>query len=148
MAYIKGDDRRQHILFPDCLEDYVEQDAPVRLFDAFVGKLDRKDNKSAVEKTYKELNRFCQKLKLFSKSHLSIDRSKFKAVNAKNRNFTLSKLDDRISRLDEHIAMYMEKLDAMDAEEGRKLSREDVEHKLDVCQKRKDLYEGYRNRAD
>ena len=217
MAYIKGDDRRQHILFPDCIEDYVEQDAPVRLFDAFVDKLDmeqlgfqrfipaetgtpgydprdlmklyiygyfyairssrklarecrcnvelmwllckltpdfrtiadfRKDNKSAVEKTYKELNRFCQKLKLFSKSYISIDGSKFKAVNAKDRNFTLSKLDDRISRLDEHIAMYMEELDAMDAEEGRKLSREDVEHKLDVCRKRKDLYEGYRNRLE
>jgi len=40
MAYIKGEDRRQHILFPDCIEDYVEQDAPVRLFDAFIESLD------------------------------------------------------------------------------------------------------------
>ena len=217
MAYIKGEDRRQHILFPDCIEDYVEQDAPVRLFDAFIESLDmeelgflrfvpadtgtpgydprdlmklytygyfyairssrklareckcnvevmwliskltpdfrtisdfRKDNRKAIEKTFKEFNRFCQRLKLFSKSYISIDGSKFKAVNAKDRNFTLSKLDDRIARLDEHIKLYMEELDALDEEEGRKLSKEDLEHKLDVCQKRKDVYEGYRDQLE
>jgi transposase len=204
-------------LFPDCIEDYVEQDAPVRLFDAFIESLDmeelgflrfvpadtgtpgydprdlmklytygyfyairssrklareckcnvevmwliskltpdfrtisdfRKDNRKAIEKTFKEFNRFCQRLKLFSKSYISIDGSKFKAVNAKDRNFTLSKLDDRIARLDEHIKLYMEELDALDEEEGRKLSKEDLEHKLDVCQKRKDVYEGYRDQLE
>jgi transposase len=108
----------------------------------------RKDNKGAIEKTFKEFNRFCQRLKLFSKSYISIDGSKFKAVNAKDRNFTLSKLDDRIARLDEHIKLYMEELDALDEEEGRKLSKEDLEHKLDVCQKRKDVYEGYRDQLE
>lgn len=39
MAYKKGQDRRQRVLFPDCIEDYVEADAPVRLFDAFVDSL-------------------------------------------------------------------------------------------------------------
>jgi transposase len=89
-----------------------------------------------------------RRLKLFSKSYISIDGSKFKAVNAKDRNFTLSKLDDRIARLDEHIKLYMEELDALDEEEGRKLSKEDLEHKLDVCQKRKDVYEGYRDQLE
>lgn len=217
MAYIKGEDRRQHILFPDCIEDYVKQDAPVRLFDAFIESLDmeklgfqrfipaetgtpgydprdlsklyvygyfysvrssrklarecrcnvevmwlickltpdfrtiadfRKDNKGAIEKMFKEFNRFCQSMKLFSKSYISIDGSKFKAVNAKDRNFTLSKLDDRIARLDEHIKLYMEELDALDAEEGRKLSKEDLEHKVGVCQERKELYEGYRKNLE
>lgn len=36
MAYKKGQDRRQRVLFPDCIDEYVEADAPVRLFDAFV----------------------------------------------------------------------------------------------------------------
>ncbi|MBM0154923.1 hypothetical protein [Segatella copri] len=36
--------------------------------------------------------------KLFSKSYISIDGSKFKAVNAKDNNLTLSKLDDRIRK--------------------------------------------------
>ena len=40
MAYKKGEDRRQRTLFPDCIDDYVEQDSPVRLMDAFVDCLD------------------------------------------------------------------------------------------------------------
>lgn len=36
MAYKKGQDRRQRVLFPDCIDEYVEADVPVRLFDAFV----------------------------------------------------------------------------------------------------------------
>lgn len=214
MAYKKGEDRRQKVLFPDCIDEYIEEDAPVRLFDAFVDSLDmdtltfkrstpketgtpgydprdllklylygyfyqvrssrklareckcnvevmwllgklypdfrtisdfRKDNKKGLTKVFKEFNKFCMGLKLFSKSYISIDGSKFKAVNAKDRNFTLNKLDDRIKRLDEHIALYMEELDAFDQDESRKLSREELQHKLDVCRERKERYEGYRN---
>ena len=217
MAYITGADRRQRILFPDCIDDYVEADAPVRLFDAFVDSLKmdklgfvrstpaetgtpgydprdllklyiygyfyqvrssrklareckcnievmwllskltpdfrtisdfRKDNKEAVAKVFKEFNKFCVGMKLFSKSYISIDGSKFKAVNAKDNNFTLSKLDDRIKRLDEHIAIYMEELDAYDHEEGRKLSKAEIQRKLDVCKERKERYEGYRDRME
>ena len=36
MAYKKGQDRRQRVLFLDCIDEYVEAEAPVRLFDAFV----------------------------------------------------------------------------------------------------------------
>ena len=43
MAYKKGEDRRQKVLFPDCIDDYVEGDAPVRLFDAFVDSLNIED---------------------------------------------------------------------------------------------------------
>lgn len=214
MAYKKGEDRRQRVLFPDFIEDYVEADAPVRLFDAFVDSLNmdelgfiratpketgapgydprdllkiyiygyfyqvrssrklareckcnievmwlvskltpdfrtisdfRKDNKEAITKVYKEFNRFCMGLKLFSKSYISIDGSKFKAVNAKDNNFTLNKLDDRIKRLDEHIALYMEELDAYDHDEGRKLTKDELQHKLEVCKERKQRYEGYRD---
>ena len=87
-------------------------------------------------------------LKLFSKSYISIDGSKFKAVNAKDNNFTLSKLDDRIKRLDEHISIYMEELDAYDHEEVRKLSKDEIQRKLDVCKERKERYEGYRNQLE
>lgn len=214
MAYKKGENRHQKILFPDCIDNYVEDDAPVRLFDAFVDSIDmerlgfirstpmatgcpgydprdllklyiygyfyqvrssrklarecycnvevmclinklapdfrtisdyRKDNKEAITKVFKEFNRFCMGLKLFSKSYISIDGSKFKAVNAKDNNFTLNKLDDRIKRLDEHISLYMEELDAYDQQEGRKLSKDALQHKLDTCQERKKRYEGYRD---
>ena len=205
------------VLFPDCIDEYVEADAPVRLFDAFVDRLKmdelgfirstpaetgtpgynprdllklyiygyfyqvrssrklareckcnvevmwllsklspdfrtisdfRKDNKEAITKVYKEFNKFCMGLKLFSKSYISIDGSKFKAVNAKDNNFTLSKLDDRIKRLDEHISIYMEELDAYDHEEVRKLSKDEIQRKLDVCKERKERYEGYRNQLE
>ncbi len=214
MAYKKGEDRRQKVFFPDCIDEYVEDDAPVRLFDAFVDSLDmtalgfvrsvpkdtgtpgydprdllklyiygyfyqirssrklareckcnvevmwllgklypdfrtisdyRKDNKDGITKVFKEFNKFCMGLKLFSKSYISIDGSKFKAVNAKDNNFTLNKLDDRIRRLDEHISLYMEGLDAFDREEERKLSKDELQHKLDICKERKERYEGYRN---
>ena len=65
----------------------------------------RKENKEAISKTFREFNRYSYKLHLFSKSFISIDGSKFKAINAKDRNFTLNKLDDRINRLDEHIIL-------------------------------------------
>lgn len=217
MAYKKGEDRHQRVLFPDCIDEYVEADAPVRLFDAFVDQLDleamkfqravpnergtssynprdllkiyiygyfyqvrssrklareckcnvevmwlinklspdfrtisdfRKDNSVPIKKVFKEFNKFCLKLRLFSKSYISIDGSKFKAVNAKDNNFTLNKLDDRIKRLDEHIALYLEELDAYDQAESRKLSKEDIQHKLNVCQDRKERYEGYRDRLE
>ena len=40
MKYIKGEDRRQYVLFPACLDEYFEQDSPVRYIEAFVGSLD------------------------------------------------------------------------------------------------------------
>ena len=84
-------------------------------------------------------------LKLFSKSYIPIDGSKFKAVNAKDNNLTLSKLDDRIKRLDEHISIYMEELEAYDHEKGRRLSKDELQRKLGVCKERKERYEGYRD---
>lgn len=217
MAYKKGEDRRQVILFPDCIDDYVEQDAPARLFDVFVGQLEmgglgfirstpretgapgydprdllklyiygyfyqvrssrrlarecrcnievmwllgkltpdfrtisdfRKDNRVAIAKVYKEFNRFCMRLRLLSKSYISIDGSKFKAVNAKDNNFTMSKLDDRIKRLDEHIALYMDELDSHDDEEERTISEGETRRKLEACERRKERYEGYRDQLE
>lgn len=40
MAYRYGDDRKQLILFPDSLDQYVSDDHPVRAYDAFVDSLD------------------------------------------------------------------------------------------------------------
>ena len=35
MKYIEGQDRYQLILFPDCVEDYISENNPVRVIDAF-----------------------------------------------------------------------------------------------------------------
>ena len=38
--FIAGEDRRQSTLLPDCLDDYVTADNPVRLVEVFVDELD------------------------------------------------------------------------------------------------------------
>ncbi|MHB2204988.1 hypothetical protein [Methylobacterium sp. CM6257] len=38
--FIAGEDRRQGTLLPDCLDDYVAADNPVRLVEVFVDELD------------------------------------------------------------------------------------------------------------
>ena len=38
--FIAGEDRRQATLLPDCLDDYISADNPVRLVEAFVDELD------------------------------------------------------------------------------------------------------------
>lgn len=40
MAYIKGEDRKQITLFPESIDEYISEDNPVRVIEAFVLKLD------------------------------------------------------------------------------------------------------------
>src|SRR5919205_1597426 len=38
--FVEGQDRRQTILLPDCVDDYVTEENPVRAIEAFVDALD------------------------------------------------------------------------------------------------------------
>lgn len=38
--FVEGDDRNQVTLLPECLDDFVAEDNPVRVVDAFVSELD------------------------------------------------------------------------------------------------------------
>ena len=38
--FVEGEDRRQTVLLPDCIEDYVSEENPVRVVEAFVAALD------------------------------------------------------------------------------------------------------------
>src|SRR3954469_8036209 len=38
--FVEGEDRRQATLLPDCLDDYVTEDNPVRFVEAFIDELD------------------------------------------------------------------------------------------------------------
>ena len=212
MGYIEGENRKQNLLFPESLEEYVEKESPVRLFDAFVDKLDfrdlefergtpktegrpgynprdlmklyvysyyyrlrssrqiarecrvnleimwligkltpdfrtianfRRDNKESIRKVFREFNRFCYKMNLFSREGISIDGSKFRAVNAKDSNFTQSKLDDRLERIDGHIKEYLEQLDAADLDDRE---AEELQRKLSEYKERKGRYEEIKRR--
>ena len=110
----------------------------------------RKYNIHCMESVFKAFNRYSLKLKILSKSFISIDGSKLKAVNAKDRDFTLNKLDDRLALLDSNIKHYLSALEEADNEDNednedndRNLTREEIEAKLKTFQERKDRYEGY-----
>lgn len=91
----------------------------------------RKDNIQCMESVFKAFNRYCLRLKILSKSFISIDGSKFKAVNAKDRNFTPNKLDNRLAWLDSSIKHYLSVLEEADNEDNdRNLTREEIEAKL------------------
>ena len=38
--FVEGADRGQRTLFPECLEDWISEDNPVRVIDVFVDELD------------------------------------------------------------------------------------------------------------
>jgi hypothetical protein len=38
--FVEGTDRGQSTLFPECLDDWVDENNPVRVIDAFVDMLD------------------------------------------------------------------------------------------------------------
>ena len=40
MDFIIGNNRHQGMLLPDCIEDYVDENNPVRVIDAYVDTLD------------------------------------------------------------------------------------------------------------
>jgi len=39
MPYIEGEDRNQMILFPECIDDYIDEDNVVRVIDTYVEQL-------------------------------------------------------------------------------------------------------------
>lgn len=58
-----------------------------------------------------------QKLKLFSEALVTIDGSKFKAVNNRDRNFTDAKLQRRMKEIEASISDYLKALDTADRQE-------------------------------
>jgi transposase len=66
----------------------------------------RHENGAALKKVFLDFAGLCVKLGLYGKELAAIDGSTFKAVNSRERNFTLEKLKDRTARLEGHIEEY------------------------------------------
>jgi len=185
--FIEGRDRRQGVLLPEYLDDYVSEENPVRVVEAFVDELDlaalgfagvvpeptgrpayhpavllkiyiygylnqvqssrrlereaqrnielmwlvgrlapdfktiadfRKDNGKAIRLVCRQFIELCRRLKLFTLAVVAIDGSKFKAVNNRDKNFTVAKVGKRIEQVDASIARYLAALDRADREES------------------------------
>ena len=74
----------------------------------------RKDNGKAIREVCRAFIALCRKLDLLSSGSVAIDGSKFKAVNARDKNFTQAKMKRRLERIDESIARYISQLETAD----------------------------------
>lgn len=115
----------------------------------------RKDNIDSLKGVFRE---FTRRITVDLKTGvLSVDGSKFDAWNGKDRNFTITKLDDRIKWLEDHSQEYLRLIEIADAQEeladklktaeveGRaNLSKEEIETKYKEAQERLERYRGYR----
>jgi transposase len=185
--FVEGEDRRQGVLLPEFLDDYVSEENPVLVIDAFVEALDlgalgfegvvpeatgrpgyhpglllkiyvygyinqvassrrlereaqrnvelmwltgrlapdfktiadfRKDNGPAIRATCRRFVDLCRRLELFTHALAAIDGSKFKAVNARDKNYTRAKLKKRMDQVEASIARYMAAMETADRQEG------------------------------
>ena len=106
----------------------------------------RKINIRSIKKIFNEFNKRISGAVEWG--FTSIDGSKFRAYNSKDRNFTKNKLDDRIKWLNGHIEEYLRILDDEDRqedyeEEPDKLTKELIEEKLKEARERLARYESY-----
>ena len=184
--FIEGEDRSQSTLFPDRLEDWINEDNPVRVVDVFVDELDlgglgfvrvapretgrpgyhpsvllklyiygylnrvqssrrleqeagrnvevmwltgrlapdhktitefRKDHGRAIRKVCVQFVALCRQLDLLSDASVAIDGAKFKAVNARDKNFTRAEVKRRMAQIEESVARYLDQLDSADRQE-------------------------------
>lgn len=185
-GYIQGIDRKQLVLFPEAIDDYISAENPVRFIDAFVEVLDmksmnftrsepadtgrppydprdllklyiygylnhirssrnlekecmrnvevmwimkrltpdfktiadfRKDNVGCIRKVFSEFVRLCDELDLFGKELVSVDGTKFRAVNSKDRHFSAETLNERLKHIEERIERYLNEIDENDSSE-------------------------------
>ncbi|QUD89860.1 IS1182 family transposase [Phenylobacterium montanum] len=185
--FVEGDDRRQSLLLPQSLDDYVAEDNPVRVVEVFIDELDlgalgfegvqpastgrpayhpstllkiylygylnrvqssrrlereaqrnielmwltgrlapdfktiasfRRDNGPAIRAVCAQFVVLCRQLGLFTRAVVAIDGSKFKAVNNRDKNFTVVKVAKRLEQVEASIARYLAALDRADREES------------------------------
>lgn len=105
----------------------------------------RKDNIDCMKKLYHE---FTRRVTVDIESgDVSIDGSKFKAWNSKDRNFTVHKLEERMEWIEDHTAEYLRLIETADINEDvieGEFTREELEKKVNELQERLEKYKGYR----
>ena len=111
----------------------------------------RKDNVKCLRKVFHEFNQ--RMAAVLSQGLKSVDGSKFNANNSKDRNFTASKLDDRITWLNNHSDEYLRQLAELDESDEETIitgqfTKEELEEKLRETTERLIRYEGYRKHME
>ncbi|GJD50779.1 IS1182 family transposase ISMno15 [Methylobacterium crusticola] len=78
----------------------------------------RRDNGPEIQAAYRQFVVLCRDLRLFARATVALDRSKFKAVNNRDRNYTVAKVAKRLEQVDASIARYLAALDRADREDN------------------------------
>jgi transposase len=99
----------------------------------------RKLNGIAIQQLCREFVRFCKRADLFGGELVAVDGSKFKASNARDRNFSQAKLEDRLKETEEKIDRYLRELDENDKKESgfRKKTAKELQEIIAHLKKRK-----------
>ena len=78
----------------------------------------RRDSGPAIRAACAQFVVLCRQFNLFTRTIVAIDGSKFKAVNNRDKNFTVAKVAKRIEQVEAGIARYLAVLDRADREDG------------------------------
>jgi transposase len=185
--FVEGQDRRQSTLLPECLDDFITEDNPVRVVEVFIDELNlgslgfagvvpettgrpsyhpavllkiyvygylnrvqssrrlereagrnielmwltgrlapdfktiadfRRDNGPAIRAVRSQFVALCRRLHMFTNAVVAIDGSKFKAVNNRDKNYTVTKVARRMEQVDASVARYLTMLDRVDREDS------------------------------
>ena len=74
----------------------------------------RRDNGPAIRKVCQQFVALCRDINLLDGTLVAIDGSRFKAVNAKAKNYTRGKLRQKLGEIDKAIERYLGELDRAD----------------------------------
>jgi hypothetical protein len=78
----------------------------------------RKDNGKAIRSVCAQFVSLCRQLNLLAGASVAIDGSKFKAVNARDNNFTRAKMKRRMEQIEESVERYLHQMDSADRQEA------------------------------
>lgn len=111
----------------------------------------RKNNCVSLKKVFHEFNKRISGA--VKHGTLSVDGSKFRAVNSKYHNFTEAKLEDRIRYLDQRTNEYLHQLDMIDdieydEENFNRFSKEELEEKIHITSERLKRYRSYQKELE
>jgi transposase len=102
----------------------------------------RKDNLQSLKAVSRRFMLLCRKLELFGGELLAIDGSKFRAVNARDKNFNEGKLKELIAHTDARLAEYLKALDTADAAEPQTPppDKAELQQKIAALQEKRDWH--------
>ena len=103
----------------------------------------RKENVKELKQVFIEFNLVCKDLGLLDVRRISQDGTKIRAVNAKDKNYTLNKIDDRIKRIEEKIEIYLKEI-----EENDKKEKEEKLVDKNKMEKQREAYEEYKGKKE